>query len=382
MKKETKEITKGTQYPKIPTEKIIEAGEQGQPLSVPLMMFANTILEKAEKQAKGEKLHYPSFHNSGWYLSIETSNGIVGLWSCWLETKFFLGYPKRIFFMLSKLPQEIITKVANEYLEENRERWAYARDLIYDDTASMHFLLSFEEDKLITLLQQKRATIPLIQDKALIPDETIMKILGVNRATLLDFVLSDQFAPLGKFCSPRLPEDKGRVWIDRSEFYQSSIYFPVVTVDDRLTKVFYGWSQCRGIFTQYYSTEESRMSKADQTNGDRGVIQSYRDKFMALACEIAHCMGGATAVNINYEFVLVPEQLEALGYGNVTWLKGKAGIRKGWGEELVRAEKSNINGKEMIFLESGNDFVPWATIRHIPCDYTLDTKQLLDFLNF
>ena len=45
----------------------------------------------------------------------------------------------------------------------------------------------------------------------------------------------------------------------------------------------------------------------------------------------------------------------------VEWLKGNAGTRQGWGNELVRAEKDG----EIIMLKSGNSIVPWSTIRQL-----------------
>jgi hypothetical protein len=82
-------------------------------------------------------------------------------------------------------------------------------------------------------------------------------------------------------------------------------------------------------------------------------------------------------VNIDYGFVLVPEQLTALGYQDIEWLAGMPGIRKGWHQEIVRARK----GKETIVLRSGNNIVPWSTIRRVPCR-NVTAEKLLKLLKF
>jgi hypothetical protein len=99
-------------------------------------------------------------------------------------------------------------------------------------------------------------------------------------------------------------------------------------------------------------------------------------KFLALACAIADLFGGARGVLINYGFVFVPEQLPAVGCTGVTWLRGKEGVREGWGAELVRARKD----EETFFLRSGNSIVPWSTFRHIPTPSGLTPEQLANYL--
>src|ERR1043166_9665932 len=81
------------QYPLISGKEITTADETA-PLRGLLMRAGNAALKDARSQAEGEKSRLPESRNSGWSLSIETPNGYVGLWSCWLENRFYLGFPK------------------------------------------------------------------------------------------------------------------------------------------------------------------------------------------------------------------------------------------------------------------------------------------------
>ncbi len=299
------------QYEKISNEEINTVEEYNSQAGL-LMILANSVLVDAEQKASGEKKYVPEFHESGWSIAIETPHGVVGLWSCWLNNQFYLGYPK-----------------------ENNN-FSNAEQVI---------------------------------------DQLIMQILNVEPALPVRNVNfgTRQWA---KFYGPQLPDNKGRVWVDHSEFDSSSHHFNVITKFGSLQNVYYGHNESNGVRTMefnFFNDEEP-----ESPNATPEAIQPYRDKFIALACEIAQQMGGARAVNINYGFVLVPEQLTQLGYDNVKWLKGRAGVREGWGKEVVCAEKDT----EIIVLNSGNELVPWSTIRRILCTPKLNVEQLISYLTF
>lgn len=63
------------------------------PMKAALMVKA-MVEEQALKKKEQEKTHTPVFHSEGFYLTLETARGSVGLWSCWLANQLFIGYPK------------------------------------------------------------------------------------------------------------------------------------------------------------------------------------------------------------------------------------------------------------------------------------------------
>lgn len=146
----------------------------------------------------------------------------------------------------------------------------------------------------------------------------------------------------------------------------------------------YGHHQGWGIYTHPFT--HATKYAPDGPTAERGRIQPYRDKFLALACDIADMLGGALAVNVDYGYTIVPEQLEQLGYENpfTTWLKGSPSNYKGWGRDIVFSSKpaAGMPGQEYILLESGNEMVPWSTIRRIPTVGVLQFSQLLELLTF
>lgn len=212
-----------------------------------------------------------------------------------------------------------------------------------------------------------------------IPDEVILSTLGVEHGRpVANRFGDDKLRQWAAFYGPALPKQQGRVWIDHSEWNMWGRHFAVIT-EKGLETVSYGHDRSRGIYTDEFSHYHQCGPQAP--SAEPAVIQPYRDKFLALACKIAERMGGATAVNIDYAFVLVPELLKPLGYKKIRWLKGKRGRREGWGHELVRGEKSTDAGTEMIMLKSGNSLVPWSTIRRVPCAW-IDAKRLIELLTF
>lgn len=149
----------------------------------------------------------------------------------------------------------------------------------------------------------------------------------------------------------------GRIWVDHAMEHSHGHHFDAIS-KDTLTSVYYGHNQSNSISTFPYSFWNKYAPDGPTT--EEKEIQSYRNAFIKLACKIAERLGGIIAVNINYGDVLVPEQLESLGY-SVTYLKGQAGKYNGYGEDLVLAKKDG----ETVMLRSGNSMVPWATIRRV-----------------
>lgn len=400
------------QYRRIAGEEINTAAEHN-PQRALLMMLANSTLADAEQKAIGEQSHEPKFHESGWSIAIETPQGVVGLWSCWLKNQFYLGYPKRTSFLVTALPEETVIRIANKYRRENADKFLVPpmEDFGLEDARLV--LTGFKEPELAELLRQNGVQMPSFQDGAQILDQLIMDTLGVELARPVLQVdatavgenyegeYKDLDKPLvkngvgqivayrtrelrlwAKFYGPRVAGDKGRVWVDHSDWNSNGHNFDVVRdgSGEGLESIYYGHSGSRGISTFSFSFWSEYAPDGPTTQSE--IIQSYREKFLALACEIARQMGGANAVNINYGFVLVPEQLPQLGYGDITWLKGRSGVRQGWGKEVVRAEKTMESGKETMVLRSGNELVPWGTIRRAPCAPDLTPEKLVELLTF
>lgn len=401
-----------SQYVLIPEEEINEAAGE-DPQRALLMLMANSNLSEAATMADGQKPHQPEFHKEGWSIAIETQLGVVGLWSCWLGDGFYLGYPKWTSFLIDALPSETIIAIANQYRREHADEFLVPPEGDLDLEESRRLLVSMKEIELMGLLRGIKK--PPWRDEASVSDELIMKTLGVKIARpvrQVDAVAVTEDDDLGrymdhgkplarnkagqiiaykerheprtwaKFYGPRCEGGQGRVWIDHSGHNSLSYHFGIIRdgTPEGLADVYYGHSYSRGISTYPYS--HWNIYSPDGPTTDRNAIQGYRERFIALACEIARIMGGATAVNIDYGFVIVPEQLAGLGYRNITWLKGQAGVREGWGKEVVRADRVTETGKEEVVLKSGNSLVPWSTIRRVQCPDGLDAARLNELLLF
>jgi len=291
-------------YEKVSNKEIGEVAEH-DPIRALLMVMVNDVSVQATN--KMASLHQPSFHQSGWSITIETDKGLVGLWSCWLEDKFYIGYP-----------------------------------LDYKDDMSS-----------------------LIKDILKVNDSPMEVPHYIDNTMILR-----QWA---KFHSERY-DGYGRVWIDYAPFNSYSHEFLYIK-ENNLTKVYYGHHESYSICTFPFTFYSEKAPDSPTTRSE--IIQQYRNGFIELAITIALKIGKIQAININYGFVIVPEQLESLGYTNIKYIKGNKEKQDGWGNTVIYACK----GSEEIILKSGNSLVPWSTIRRIPTD-RLDGKDINNYLIF
>lgn len=309
------------QYERISKKEIIEA-EKHNPMKALLMIYADATLRDAEAQATGVKKREPSFHETGWEITLHDGSpkNAVGLWSCWLGDKFYLGYPKSVW----EVPDELIMKTLGvEYASAVPQVDAVAvNDSDYEG--------EFKDF-----------------DKPLEKTERGQIIAYRNSGKRL----------WAKFWGAK-EEKGGRVWIEKSDFNSYSYHMPIIA-DDELVGTYFGHDVSKGIKTFPFSCHNKYSPDSPTT--DPEAVQKYRDGFLNLAVETSLLVGQPSKITVNYGFVMVPEDLEKEGYENIKWLKGEAGERKGWGNELVRAEKDG----ELIALKSGNSMVPWSTIRQI-----------------
>lgn len=294
--------------------------------------------------------HEPSFHQAGWSIAIETPQGIVGLWSYWLGNRFYLGYPKSATFEDQSRP---IYQIIKEILDvEMSEPVAH----VMATTVLRGYAGEFKDS-----------------DKSLeqVDDAFIAyKSNGVRR--------------WGQFYGPRVSGDCGRVWVELSSSETYAYHFDVID-SGKLRNVMYGYDLSLSILTSWSNNWNKYAPDGPTT--DPLAVQPYRDKFLALACELARLLGGAMAVNINYESVLTPEQLPDLGYENLKWIDGGPGKFPESGHSILYAEKPET-GDELI-LESGNSMVPWSTIRRNNRRLKreagvidLTAEELLEYLTF
>jgi hypothetical protein len=325
------------EYPEF-TEKEIDEASEFNLQRAGLMAYANQQLSEA-KERRMWKPRETKDHESGWTITLHdgTEESLVGLWSCWLNNAFYLGYPKQSF---RTLPENEIS------------------NLLTADFSG----------------------------KIDVPDELICKILGLERAKPVkhvDATAVNDFAYKGeckdpdkelamtehqviaysakgmskwaKFYGPRESEG-GRVWVDKCDSYSNSYPMPFISKDGELKEAHYGHSRSKSIVTFPFSF--CNPYAPEGPTADPRAIQRYKHGFMQLLAHSACIAGNPAKITIDYGFAMVPEDLEREDY-KVTWLKGKPGVRNGWGNELVKGEKSG----ETIMLKSANSAVPWVTLR-------------------
>ena len=320
------------EYPEISREEIDQA-QQSYPLRADLMNLANEVLSEA-KEKRMWKPREPQEHEMGWQAVLHDGNvdTAVGLWSCWLGDKIYLGYPKEL-------------DIADELIME---------------------LLGVE---LATPVPQVSAT--AVNDSNYAgeckdPD----KSLETNKAGQVIAYRSDGPRTWAKFFGPKEAKG-GRVWIDKSNRDSQGCPMPVILNNRHIVEIYFGHDNSKGISTFPFTCYNKYSPDSPTT--EQEAIQKYRNKFIRLLAEIATLDCNPTHLTIDYGFVMVPEQLEREEY-EVNWLKGKPGTREGWGKELVVGRKPG----ETIMLKSANSMVPWSNIRDIELPAGMNAEYLCD----
>lgn len=321
------------EYPTIRPDEISGAYESSI-LKGHMMRFANDVLRGAREQAQGLKPRERINHDMGWSLSIETPQGIIGLWSCWLGNQFYLGFPKSVV-----VSDDLIMKT-----------------------------LKIEKAKPIRQVNATAVIDPNYIGEYADPDKPLEQNTAGQTVGYQD--VGDRL--WAKFYGPIEPTG-GRVWVDYSDFHSMITHFPYIDKRGKLQSVPYGHEQSKGIHTAQFSFYNQYTPEGP--TADPSAIQKYKDRFIDLAAEITFIMGGPISVNMDYGFSMVPEDLHREGY-DVKWLKGEYGERQGWGNEIVRGKK----GDSTIILKSGNSIVPWSTILNAPVSGLTSPETLSAFI--
>lgn len=316
-----------------------------------LKIMANCAIAQVTKLGAGGA-PTPKFHADRWKIAIETPRGVIGLWSCWLGNQFHLGYPGHDERPTGELStSELVDTMIIRHLGVK-----LAKPVLQVDATAVQANYEGEyKDK----------------DKPL-EEEAMGQIIAYKtRGPRL-------WAP---YYGARVDPDPGRVWVEHSDFSSIATDFRVITPGspDGFSTVRYGHDDGRTIRTLSFTFANRYAPDGPTAKSDH--VQPYRDGFLALACNLARSYGGARAINIDYGCVLTPAQLEALGYANITWIKGSPCTYEGWGNEVVIASKRlTERHAEHVLLMSGNQLVPWATIRRISTDGDLTVSSILDLL--
>ena len=168
---------------------------------------------------------------------------------------------------------------------------------------------------------------------------------------------------------------------EAAELNGGRMYSPEFRADGwKIAVVWYGHDNGRTVHTFPYTFANRYATEGPTANPVH--VQPYRNRFLSLACALAEVLGGATAINVDYGFLMTPTQLESLGYRDIRWIKGSPNNYLGWGNEAVFASRRLPDNRvEHLLLRSGNQMVPWAAIRRVPVN-GLTVQALLDFLTF
>jgi hypothetical protein len=400
-------------------ERIADGAFKGIEALIDLTISIELFFHKARWGTIGTELNCeemndiddPSFQRLWWNIAIETPKGIVGLWSECFGSGFYLGYPKRTSFLVDALPKETVIRIADKYCQENADQFLIPPREDSSFKESRQLLIGLEETGLIELLRQNGVKIPSFHDGAQITDQLIMDTLGVELAQPVpdveegyrgihkdpDKPLEEDSAGLirayhmhgsrlwAKFYGPRVTGKKGRVWVGHSDqrlglLGTHRFYVVRDDSDEDLESICYGQEHSRGVFT-YPFNRWGKYSPEDSPTIEPEIIQPYRNKFLALACEIAKRMGGAKAVNIYHGIGLSPCQLKRLGYDDAKRTKGRSNIPY---NEMVRMEKAmeNSDDRETVINVGSiihNDIVR-STVRRVPCVSSLTVNKLIELI--
>lgn len=395
---------KEDEYPTASPREISEAYET-YPLKGDLMRLANENLKEARAQAEGAKPRERKIHDMGWKLAIETPQGMIGLWSCWIGNQFYLGFPKSTSQVVDSIEPQTVTKLGNHLrmsqLSPNSPWW---QKQLLDYQGARSKLEEMSDPELRDTLNLHR--IPF-RDAPYVPltNELVMQTLGIEKAKPVRQVNAKSFTDLSgasryadpdkpleqnkaehivayqdvgdrlwaKFCGPIEPTG-GRVWVDYSGHYSNGMHFPHIDKDGQPQSLYYGHARSNGIYTEQFSFYNQYAPEGP--TADSKAVQKYRDRFIRLAAEVAFIMGGPKAVNIDYGYSMVPEDLYREGYEDITWLKGDLGEREGWDNEIVRGKR----GDSTVILKSANSLVPWSTILRAPVGKLSSSAMFTDFI--
>lgn len=307
------------------------------------MAYAN--LSAVSQRSRSPVRRKPEYHDSGWHLSIVSGNNLIGLWYSWLGNEFYLGYPRGV-----EVPDETIMHVL-DVTESQPVGCVYAT----------------------ACADAKQAEAYRDADKPVEP----YKFGGV-------IAYREEFPrQFGKFYGPRLPDGKGRVWVDVTNSHSHEFDFPLVDEKGTPVKIQHGYHLSNSVFTVTHP-RYNRYAPEMPTR-DPEALASYKNRFIALAAEIAFMSGKPEKIALKVaqpkNTPFVPEDLEKEGYDEITWLRGRPGVRMGHGDDAVRAKK----GDETVLLESGNGLVPWTTTRQLTVPAGIrkgDLYELTDGLFF
>lgn len=416
------------EYPTYTPEQIIDAESNGVGQGV-MMWLGNMNMLDAKDQAEGRRQRVKKTHEIDWKLSLQTPRGIVGLSYSWSR---YLRYEQWLYLGFPRSAQQVLDSIGTQSLTEFGEdlRVAHGGKLSDDwssaDQTAMHYLKRLSDLELRKTLASYKipfSDCPYIS----VPDELIIDTLGVERAKPVQHVseygIKLKDVPLqglleqkrydviialacnelhcspdklkaveighqdgsvtayyhhgevkwGKFYGPIEPT-AGRVWIENSGFYSYAVPFSFIE-KGRLRTLFYGHHRSNGIYNQTGSFFNEYAPEGPTAAPE--AVREYRDKFIKLAAEIAFIMGGPKAVNIDFGYSMVPEDLYREEY-EIKWLKGDLGERTGWGREMVQGRK----GDSTVIIKSGDDVIPWQTILRVPINrkFISNPTALADFI--
>ncbi|MBI4177192.1 MAG: hypothetical protein HY516_02395 [Candidatus Aenigmarchaeota archaeon] len=288
----------------------------------------------------------PEYHESGWHLSVVSGNSLVGLWHSWLGNEFYLGYPKSV-----EVADETIMRTLGV---------THARPVRYVSATAFP--------------DAKSADAHRDADKPTAP----YKFGGV-------LAYREEYPrQFGRFYGPQLPDGRGRVWVDVTASHSHEFEFPLIDEKGEPKPAQHGYHLSSSIFTVTYAHCNQYAPECPST--DAKAFAPYKSRFIALAAEIAFMAGKPDRIAVKVaqpkSTPFVPERLEKEGYSEIEWLKGRPGVRIGYGDDVVRAKKGN----EVILVESANGLVPWTVTRQVQLPRTAmrkgDLYELIDGLFF
>lgn len=317
-----------------------------------LKLAANVTLRQARDLGAGTAYTPTLRADDDWKIAIETSRGgVVGVWSSWLGNKILLGYPG--------VP--------------SLEAWV---------GNVVQRCLGVEIGTPVTQVDATLVSPDYEGEDHRDPDKPLEAEEG-GRALAYKTRAPRCWAT---YRGPRVHDGApGRVWVEHGSRCSTSQEFRIVEPGSLagLSTISYGWGNGGGRAVCTFPYAFANKYAPDGPVVDPEYVRPYRDKFLALACELAGAHGGARAVHVDYGFALTPAQLGPLGYGDVAWLAGSPDVYHGWGREVVLAKRALGNQQiEHVLLVSGNELVPWATIRRVPQAHPVTVEALLGLLVF